>query len=129
MSVHAAARKHLLDYPGMQTKVGQRIYWLRLPDNATYPAISFFRVSNPCDHLINRFTPRFQFDAWSLDPEEATEIAGMIRKAFQRFKGTMGGAGGTPIKQGVYDNMLEMYEPDTKLYHVLVDVFFIYLEN
>jgi hypothetical protein len=113
MDIHTAARLHLLNYPGIQSKVGSRIYWLRLPDSPTYPAISYFRVSNAGEHLVNTYSPRFQFDVWA---------------AFQRFKGIMGGAGGKKINQGVHEDTREMYEPDTGLYHTSVDVFFHYIE-
>jgi hypothetical protein len=128
MDIHTAARLHLLNYPGIQSKVGSRIYWLRLPDSPTYPAISYFRVSNAGEHLVNTYSPRFQFDVWVKTAGEALDIAELIRKAFQRFKGIMGGAGGKKINQGVHEDTREMYEPDTGLYHTSVDVFFHYIE-
>ena len=127
MSIHKAAREELLNNAAIFAKVNTRIYQLRLPDDVTLPAISFFRVSNSSDPLINKFSPRFQFDVWSKSISEAREIAELIRKTFNRFKGELGGV--TTIKQGVYDNMYELYEKDTGIYHVSVDVFFHYLEK
>lgn len=127
MSIFIAARKELLDNAELYALVGERVYQLRLPDNAVYPCISFFRVSNPSDNLIDKFSPRFQFDIWSRSIYEAHDIADMVRQTFNRFKGNLGGT--KPVKQGKYENQIEDYEKDTGLYHVIVDVFFYYLEN
>jgi len=125
MNIHEAAKKHLLDYPGIQGKA-EDIYWIRKPENIKKTCISYFRVDNPKNSLINKYSPRFQFDVWSPNGPEAIEVAELIEKAFDRYKGLM--AGTKPIKQGVYDNTQEFYEEDTGLYHVSVDVFFYYLE-
>ena len=127
MNIHTAARLHLLNYPGIAELVGQRIYWLRKPESVGETCISFFRVSNPKDSQINKYSPRFQFDVWSLSGSEGLEVAELVEKAFDRFKGLM--AGEKPIKQGSYENMTELYEEDTGIYHIPVDVFFYYLEN
>ena len=129
MNMHTAVRLHLLNYPGVQPIVGNRIYWLRKPESVEETCISFSRVSNPKDSKINRYSPRFQFDVWSTSGEEASELAELVDKAFDRFKGVMGGEAGKPIKQGSYENMTELYEEDTGIYHIPVDVFFYYLEN
>lgn len=126
MNIHEAARMHLLKYPGIQELVGQRIYWRRKPENMKETCISFFRVSHNKDTEIDRYTSRFQFDVWSLSGSEALEVAELVKKAFDRYKGLM--AGEKPIKQGVYENMTEFYEEDTGIYHIPVDVIFHYYE-
>ena len=125
MNIHEAARMHLLNYPGIQELVGQRIYWRRKPENMKETCISFFRVSHNKDTEIDRYTSRFQFDVWSTSGAEALAAAELVEKAFDRFKGLMGEK---PVKQGRFSNMQEFYEEDTGIYHIPVDVIFHYYE-
>ncbi|MFW5981531.1 MAG: hypothetical protein ACOCRU_03030 [bacterium] len=143
MNMHTAARLFLLSYPGIYEKVNQRIFWLKKPEGMKETHIYFFRVSNPKNSRINSYSPRFQFSVFSQSGSEALELAGLIEKAFDRFKGTMGddieltllgqtsyyAGNGKPIKQAVYENTQEFYEEDTGLYHVPVDVIFHYVEE
>jgi hypothetical protein len=105
------------------TLITDRIYYSVLPQNPTFPAISFFRVSNPRHHHIDVAYPRFQFDYWALTYSQAVELANEGRLALQREKGIFTGIN---VIQGVYLGEESLYEQDTKLYRISQDMKIIY---
>lgn len=123
--IQTAIRNRLIARDEIKALVTNRIYYVHLPQNPTYPCISFFRVSNPRRHNLNVSNPRFQFDVWSTKYSEAVDLANQIRLALQREKGVWNGI---PIIQGVYLNEQEFYENDTKLFHIASDYRIIYKE-
>lgn len=125
MSLEIAIKTYLLTKTALTNLVGQRIYYSTLPQTPTYPAISFFRVSNIRQHDLDIGSCYYQFDCWSLTYIQSVEIAKQIRFALQREKSVMSGI---PIVQGVFLNEQDFYENDTKLFHVALDVKIIYRE-
>ena len=123
MTIEQAIKNFLLTKIGITDLVGNRIYYSTLPQSPTYPAISFFRVSNIRQHDLDVGSIYYQFDVWTLTYIQGVELANEIRLALQREKGTMSGV---PIIQGVYQNEDDGYEPDTKLYHIACDYKIIY---
>jgi len=124
MSIEVTLRNMLLANTDLSNKVGgKRVYILKLPQNPTYPAIVYFKVSNPRHHDLDVAYPRFQFSVFAKTFKEAKEVADLIRFVLQREKGV---SGGIPIIQGVYLNETDLYENDTQLYHIASDYKIIY---
>lgn len=123
MTIEQAIKNFLLTKTDITNLVGNRIYYSTLPQNPTYPAISFFRVSNIRQHDIDSGSVYYQFDVWTKTYIQGIEIANEIRLALQREKSVMDKI---PIIQGVYINEDDGYEPDTKLYHIASDFKIIY---
>jgi len=123
MTVEQAVKTFLLGKVSITNIVSTRIYYSVLPQTPTYPAISFFRVSNIRQHDIDIGSAYYQFDIWSLMYIQSVELANEIRKALQREKSIMSGI---PIIQGVYQNEMDLYEPATKLFHIALDIKIIY---
>lgn len=121
--IEEAVRKKLLASQDLRNLVGDRIYVLKLPQNPTYPAVTFFKASNPRHHDLDIAYPRFQFDVWAASYEAAKNVADEIRKALQREKGDWSGI---KVIQGVYLNEIDLYEDDTKIYHIVSDYKIIY---
>lgn len=96
-----------------------------IPENATMPSVAYVEISRPSHHDIEVAFPRFQFSVFSSRYIEAKEISKEIRNVLQRFKGKMGN---TTVLQIVYENEYEVYERDTKRYHIATDFKIIYWE-
>lgn len=120
MTIEQAIKEFLLT---KISTVGNRIYYSNLPQNPTYPAISFFRISNIRQHDIDSGSVYYQFDVWTLTYIQGVELAEQIRFALQREKSVINNI---PVIQGVYLNEDDGYEPDTKLYHIAMDFKIIY---
>jgi len=121
--IETAIRNKLLESSEISALVSNRIYLSVLPQNATFPAISFFRVSNYRPHNLNTASPRFQFDCWATSYSVAMELADEVRKALH---GQQGIFTNTQVIQGVYLSEEALYEPDTKLHHIALDMKIIY---
>lgn len=124
--IETAIRNKLLDRSEIQSLVSRRIYYKDLPQNPTYPAITFFLVSGTRHHDIDVGYPRYQFDSWAETYAQAVELARQIRLALQREKGTWGSY---EVIQGVFLNEADVEEPDdSSLYHRASDFKIIYRE-
>jgi hypothetical protein len=123
MSIEEAIRKKLIANNDLKAKIGERIYILKLPQNPTFPAVVYFKVSNPRHHDIDVAYPRFQFSIFAEKYSEAKEISDLIRGLLQREKGVFYGM---PVIQGVYLNEVDFYENDSELYHIASDYKIIY---
>lgn len=126
MAIETKLRDYLLSIKEIQSAVGNRIYPGWLPEKPTYPAIAYLAVSGVAHHNIPVAYPRFQFSVFSTKYGEAKELAEEIRSALQRYKGNMGGV---RVLQGVWEGSRDMYESDTKLYHIATDFKIIYREE
>lgn len=68
-------RTYLATCTVLTTLVGARIYYPRLPENTTLPAVSFFTrggLSTP--YIPGMPEPSVQFDCWADDPIEARKV-------------------------------------------------------
>ncbi|OMD85615.1 hypothetical protein BSK49_19050 [Paenibacillus odorifer] len=126
MVIETKLRDYLLSINEIQSLVGNRIYPGWLPEKPTYPAIAYLVISGVAHHNIPVSYPRFQFSVFSTKYGEAKELAEKIRSALQRYKGNMGGV---RVLQGVWEGSRDMYESDTKLYHIATDFKIIYREE
>ncbi len=124
--IQETLRKKLIRHEDLYNLVKERIYILKLPQNPTYPAITYFKVSSPRHHDLAVSYPRFQFDSWASSYSVARSVANEIRKAIQREKGIWDGI---KVIQVVYLNESELYENDTKIYHIVTDFQILYREE
>lgn len=119
-------KDYLINYEPLKDLIGNRVYPGVLPAKPTLPAVSYFEVSGLRYHDIDVAFPRFQFSCFSPRYLEAKNVAKEIRHALQRFKGQIGD---TNVIQGVFENQFELYENDTKLFNIAVDIKIIYREE
>ena len=105
--------------------VGQRIYYVKAPQDVTTPYIVLIKVSGTREHSHDGASglanPRFQVSCFSDTYYEAKQIVEQVQSALQGFSGTMGGSGGTAIGGSFYVNETDIYEEGTKLYHIACD--------
>ncbi len=71
MSIEVALRNKLLENVNLKDIIDERMYLLKLPQNPVYPAVVYFKVSNPRHHAIGVAYPRFQFSVFAKTYKEA----------------------------------------------------------
>jgi len=126
--IEESLRTKILADSDVTDDIGQRLYILKLPQNPTYPAVTYFKVSNARHHDLDVAMPRYQFDVW-MDATiqnsylTARRVADNIRKALQRESGNWSGIS---VIQAVYLGETDLYEENTELYHVAQDYKVIY---
>lgn len=109
----------------LAARVGSRIYPVRVPQDATYPALSYFRASTHTFHAHHGASgiaaPLFQVSVWAKGTGGALvveEIADLVRLALDGFKGFVAGE----TIHGIFlRNQHDFYEDDTEIYHRPMD--------
>lgn len=76
--------------------VSTRIYPRQLPQNPTYPALTYRRVSTRTQHYHNAGDslpfPRYQFSCYAATYAGTKSLANALRAILDGFKGTFGGS-------------------------------------
>lgn len=116
-------------HAGTAALVSDRVYGAVAPQNVANPYITLFRVSTDRPSAmgadIGIARARIQVNAWSNTYASAKSVSAQIRDALQRYTGTSG----TVVVLDIF--MLteqDMYEPDTQIHHIAVDVETIFRE-
>ena len=123
MSIESALRTFLLDDATVAGLVGTRIYPQILPQNPTYPALSFQRVSavrlRALDGVVGVAQARFQIDCWALTYAQCRALASAVRVRLDGYRGDMDGihVGATTL-----ENDQDIYEDDVTGYRASLDV-------
>lgn len=109
--------------------VGTRIYPLKLPQNPTYPAITYGRVSArrgmTHDGPGDMAWPRFQFDCYGASYSAAKGVANAIRSTLNGFSGTVSTVN---ICAVFFMNEVDDFNDDTEVYRIAVDFRIIHKE-
>jgi hypothetical protein len=125
MTFEQALFSYLSNHAGLKALVNTRIYPITMPQNPTLPAVTYQKISGVVDYGVSSIKrPRFQFDAWASSYSSARAVAEQIKSALNRYTGTMGGAGGVTVIGTWIENEMDLFEPDTGLYRVSVDIRF-----
>ncbi len=99
MDIEEAVGIHGLAHPGLAALIGTRLHHDHLPDDADLPALVFFLVDDPHDHVTDLGHARFQFTSWAASPAQAKAVDVQVDAAYTRYKGMMAGA--VAVSQGV----------------------------
>ncbi len=117
-SLHGAIRSLLYDDTSVRSIVDSRIYPLKMPYEATLPALTIHKISGPRDHTTGHGTPRYQVSCWAESFALVQTLSEAVIDCLVRYKGV---ASGNHIKQIVYENSLDAIEDETGLFHVPLD--------
>jgi len=121
MLIEQAIKKELIGTSGLTDLVGQRIYYVKAPQNVSNPYVVFSKISASREHdhdgASGLVPARVIFSIFAETYREVKLIAGQIQSALQAFKGTMGGDGGVSVNGAFYQNEADFYEENIKLYH------------
>ena len=121
---------HLKNYPALQTIHKGRACAGIAPEPWQAPYQTFFLISDPFpNRRIGVPCPRFQINNFAPDYAQAKQMAGLTLQALDGYSGWMGGSGGILVEAAIYQEMSDLYEPDTKLYNVMIDFVILYHEN
>lgn len=122
--VHEAIRALLLSDTNVTALVGTRIYPVHMPLNAVVPNITIHEISGPEDYVTGHGYPRYQISCWSETFTEATTIKNAVKAGLNRFKGVVYGLN---IQNISLLDCEDLYEPESKLYHIPIDFQIVYV--
>jgi|AMWB02.1.fsa_nt_gi hypothetical protein len=117
-SIHGAIVALLVADTAVSTLVSNRIYPVRMPLNVTYPAISIHEISGNEDHVTGHKHNRYQVSCWSTSFSQVQSVKEAVIDCLQRYKGV---ASGNKIKQISFEGSMDLYEEETKIYHIPLD--------
>lgn len=93
--IHEALFARLSGYAGLTALVATRVYPRQLPQNPTYPAVTYERISADRQSAMGSdsglVSGRWQVSSWGKTYTDARDAAEQVRKALQRYRGTLSG--------------------------------------
>ena len=105
--------------------VGVRVYHGMRPEGEA-PCINYFEVGYVLLHNGVLESPRYQISCRAEDPGVVQDLARKVSVLFENFQGVIDGFA---IQRTTVEGKFLLPEPDTNLYHVPVDVRFVYNES
>ena len=127
MTMEAGLKTYIGNVPGA-SGVSGRIYAMKLPQEPTFPAITFQRIST--SHWGSQSghsgvdDARFQIDVWSGDPDEAATIGQAVSDSLDMKKWV--GMGSTVVQFSDVQNERPIFEPDPGWDRYSIDVMLTY---
>jgi hypothetical protein len=79
--------------PTVSSLIGSRLYPLTLPQEPTFPAVTYLRVSRPHQHIMEGgevVWPMLQFDCYASTYLDAETLVHALDDAFGRWKSVWG---------------------------------------
>ena len=94
MSLETAMRAYVLADAAIAAAVGQRMYPRGLPQGPTLPALTYLRVDTRRGHDMDGPDglprPRVQVTAWAANVGAVTDLAALVRKRLDGYRGAWG---------------------------------------
>ena len=106
-----------------------RIYPKQIPQNSPLPAVSYEVISIPRTSAfgqdLSNVAARFQYNAYDTSYTTVVQVTNQLRLALQRYRTTSG----ITIEDIFVVNEFDMpFEPETKLFHRVIEFSVNYLE-
>lgn len=115
-------------FSALYSLVNGRCYPIKLPERATFPALTYFQVSgsenNTHDGYDNTSINRWQISCWAKTYKEAKELASAVKQQLRAFSGSLIYV----VRKSTVGNETDLYEPDTGVYHIPVEFIFLIKE-
>lgn len=102
--------------------VSGRVYYLRLPQTVTLPAITYQRISgapgmaHDGPHGVDQ--RYYQVDIWDTSPDNAVALEEVLKAAMNGYSGAMGGSS---ISLAALKSEREDYDPETGFYRIILE--------
>lgn len=123
MSIEADMVTYILTLTSITDIIAARIYYQKLPEFPTLPAIVYNRISGPRsrthDGDSNLSKPRIQYSIWAESDTSVMALADAFEDEFKSFSGT---AGSSTVYATIVENRLSMIDPESKFYHIPIDL-------
>ena len=123
MSIQSDIRTYLLTQTGVTDLVGSRIYAMKSPKRATFPSLTYSTVSSVRTRShsgdSSLTTKRIQLSCWAAKYGDCRDLVDQLVSSLESYKGLMGL---TTVYSSFVENEIDAYDPESKLYHVPVDV-------
>jgi hypothetical protein len=104
------------------TAAANRVYPLLLPQQPTYPAVTYQQISSVASHAMGQDSPltrlRVQVNSWGKTYAEARALATEVEARLKRFRGQ---AGSVTVLDVLRDNELETIEGDGLIRRIIQD--------
>lgn len=101
MEINEALYSYLSTYAGLSALISTRIYPDILPQDPTYPAITYSDVSEDEVETFNTpntlIGPTIQFTCWGETRASTKAVAKQLRLAFKNYSGVMAGESGLTV--------------------------------
>lgn len=127
--IEEAINSRLAGYAGLSALVSTRIYPVIAAQGATPPYVVHSRISGVRESAMGADTgvarARVQVSSYGLTYSSAKNVAKQSRLALQRYSGTIGA---DEILAIFVENDIDLYEEDTRLFHVASDYLVFYRE-
>ena len=121
----------LSNHAGVSGVVSGRIYPVKLPQDPTYPAVTYFRVSGLRHSVMGNDTgiveKRVQISSWAESYAAVNGLAEQVRDAMQRTRGTF--AGVEILDIFMEGDGPEIWEDAVGAYQAITDCNVIYRES
>lgn len=122
MSIEAALFSLLTSNADVSGKIADRLYPKVLPQDPSYPAGVYHKVSGAREHSHDGASglarPRFQFDLYATSYAAAIALATAVREAIDGFKGI---SAGVSIEGCFLEDEDDGYDDELKVYWVRQD--------
>jgi len=126
MTIESELRTRLI---AAATSAASRIYPQKLPQDPTYPALTFQRVSGArvgnLAGAAGRAKPRITFSCWAQTYVAAQALAAEVRASLNGFKGTL-----TTISADIaLENEIDDFDDVVNVHRVIQDYFVAHVET
>ena len=123
MSIITDIFAHMTAHPGLAALIADRCYPMTLPQDPTLPAVTYQRIGTISlyshDGNTGLYHARWQFSCWSLTYTEggtgAFDVAQQVQEALNLW------AASHDKEPAFLENALDLYDPETQIYHIPVD--------
>jgi hypothetical protein len=120
VSIYNLLKGALAENAGVSSIVSTRIYPLKLPQNPTYEAISYQRISNTGqDGTSTLRQSRWQINCWAAGYVDAQALATAVKDALEEYVAISETPG---INMARVVNELDDWDEESDVYRVMIDV-------
>ena len=125
LDIYQAIGYRLINNTDITDIVGTHINHGMRPEGGA-PCINYFEVGYVLLHNGVLESPRYQISCRAEDQDDVQDLARKVCVLFHNFQGVIDGFA---IQRTTVEGKFSLPEPDTNLYHVPVDVRFVYNES
>ena len=129
MTIEQALLTKLLATPALTALTGQKIYYVKAPQNVIAPYLTYQKISEQVAHSHQGYSHlkecRIQFSAFSTTYMGAKAINAQI---FAALDGLVGMMGGIEVGACLQEDEVDMYDAETSLHYCPVDYMITYYD-